>query len=240
MPFPSLETVYKTASQALGLSNPQPPVMPETGAPGAPLPADTLKIGNRYFSQIRELAEGIKPEDAAKLTVDNGLDEIYFTTEDGKSYVAFMEKGDLGTVRANYFGRFNDKRVKVIAVEDETNTFREGVGSVWHWCGQVLNTSFGTEATKSVSSLATTAVGSFVAAAALKSTTQAAPAVSRGALLGSVRGAFSGVVNTVVNTMASVVLFGGAAIGFASLVRGLQAQNKRTNMTTIDMVTGRY
>src|SRR5690242_18320764 len=69
-----------------------PPAMPGTNLDNVPMPADTLQIGNQHFSQVRALADGIKPEDAAKLTANNGLDEIYFTDETGKNYVAFQER----------------------------------------------------------------------------------------------------------------------------------------------------
>jgi hypothetical protein len=217
-----------------------PPAMPGTNLDSVPVPADTLQLGNQHFRQVRALADGIKPEEAAKLTAGNGLDEIYFTDETGKHFVAFQEKSSLGDVKAGYLGRYNGKRVKVVAVEDETNTFKEGAGDVFNWTKNVLNNTFGSEASKSLSGVVSTAVGSFVAAAALKNGVQtAAPLLKEGFFMtikGAVRGAFSGLVNT----LASVALIGGAVIGLGAVFSGLKASVRKGNTTTIDMVTGNY
>lgn len=217
-----------------------PPSMPGTNLDNVPVPPDTLQIGNLHFTQVRALADGIKPEDAAKLTANNGIDEIYFTDETGKSYVAFQEKGNLGDVRAGYLGRYNGKRIKVISSEDETNTFKEGATDVFNWTKSVINNTFGSEASKSLSGVVSTAVGSFVAAAALKNGVQtAAPLLKSGfvsTLKGAVKGAFSGLVNT----LASIVVIGGAVLGLVAVANGAKASVRKGNMTTIDMVTGNY
>src|SRR4051794_30729268 len=67
-----------------------PPAMPSSSVTPVTVPPDTLEIGGQVFGapvgfgQIRQLADGIKPEDAANLTQGNGVDEIYFTDEAGK------------------------------------------------------------------------------------------------------------------------------------------------------------
>jgi hypothetical protein len=217
-----------------------PPSMPGTNLDNVPMPADTLQIGNQHFSQVRALADGIKPEDAAKLTANNGLDEIYFTDETGKNFVAFQEKSSLGDVRAGYLGRYNGKRVKVTSVDDESNTFKEGAGDIFGWTRNVLNNTFGSEASKSLSGVVSTAVGSFVAAAALKNGVQTAAPLLREGFLTTIHGAVKGAFSGLVNTLASVVLIGGAVIGLGAVANGLKASVRKGNRTTIDMVTGNY
>lgn len=217
-----------------------PPAMPGTNLDSVPVPPDTLQIGTQHYGNVRKLAPGITPEEAAKLTAGNGFDEIYFTDETGQHYVAFMEQTKFADMRVGYLGRFNGKRVKVVAVEDETNTFKEGVFGVFSWTKNVLANTFGNEASKSLSGVVSTAVGSFVAAAALKGgAQQAAPLIKEGffkAIGGAVKGAFSGAINT----LSTVVIFIGAAVGVVSLISGLKSMNKRGRITTIDMVTGNY
>jgi hypothetical protein len=214
--------------------------MPGTKIDYVPLPPDTLQIGNQHFSNVRALAPGLKPEEAAKLTTDNGFDEIYFTDETGQSFVAYEEKNHFEDVRAGYFGRYNGKRVKVVAVEDEANTFHEGVGGVFNWTKNVLNNTFGSEASKSLSGLVQTTVGTFVAAAALKTGVQAGAPLLKEGFLASMKGAVRGALSGFINTAGSLVLFAGAAVGAAALFNGLRVSNRKGNTTTIDMVTGNY
>lgn len=217
-----------------------PPAMPGTNLDNVPAPADTLQLGNQHFKQVRALAEGVTPAEAALLTRSNGLDEIYFTDETGKHFVAFQEKSSLGDVKAGYLGRFNDKRVKVTHVEDETNTFKEGAGDVFNWTKNVMNNTFGSEASKSLSGVVSTAVGSFVAAAALKNGLQTAAPLIREGFLSTIKGAVKGAFSGLLNTVASVALIGGGLIGLTAILSGLRASFKKGNTTTIDMVTGKY
>ena len=236
-------------------------IFPGADRPLAPMAGDSLQIGNQRFGQavgfgqIREVKPGVAITDqnikeimakAADLTKDNGFDEIYFMGEDKKLYVLFAEKSRFQDVRAGYLGRANVggklQGIEVLHVEDENNTFYQGMTSTWRWLQNVLMSSFGNEASKSVSGLVTTAVGSFVAAAALKgsaSTAAAAPAAA-GGFLKTVGGAFSGAVNGFLQTMASVVLFGVGAVGVVSVFTGVKGHFRKGEMTTIDMVTGQY
>jgi hypothetical protein len=224
-----------------------PPSMPSSSVTSVAIPPDTLEIGGQVFGapvgfgQIRALADGIKPEEAAALTQNNGIDEIYFTDEAGKNYVMFAEKNHLQDVRVGYLGRFNGKRVRVMAVDDEANTFKEGCTSVWQWLNNTLHASFGSEASKSISGLVATSIGSFIAAAAIKTTAPAPVALpaARGLLEGVGRSAM-GAVTGFVNTMASVVLFGVGAVGLVSLVAGVRGYYRQGDMKTLDMVTGNY
>lgn len=230
------------------------------------LPANALQIGNQRFGQgvgfgeIREVKAGVAITDqnlkdivakAAGLTKDNGYDEIYFLGEDKKLYVMFAEKSRFQDVKAGYLGRANVggklQSVEVLHVEDENNTFYQGMTSTWRWLHSVLLSSFGTEASKSVSGLVTTAIGSFVAAAALKGTAApaaaaAAPAAeaAAGGFLKTVGGSFMGAVNGFLRTMSSIVLFGVAAVGAISVVTGVKGHFRKGEITTIDMITGRY
>jgi hypothetical protein len=224
-----------------------PPAMPGTMVTSVATPPDTLEIGGQRFGapvgvgQVRAVSDGIKPEEAAALTQHNGLDEIYFTDEAGKNFVLFAEKGHFEDVRVGYLGRFNGKRVRVMAVDDEANTFNEGFASIWKWLNNTLHQSFGSEASKSISGLVATSIGSFIAAAAIKTTAPAPVALpaARGFLQGIGNSAL-GAVTGFVNTMASVVLFGVGAVGAVSLFAGIRGYYRKGDYKTLDMVTGNY
>jgi hypothetical protein len=240
-PKPKSATDTTTQSPPVTPDQPgNPPSMPGTVIDNVPVPADTLQIGNQHFTSVRALAPGITPEEAAKLTANNGYDEIYFTDETGKHFMAFATKNHFDDVRAGYLGRFNGKRVKVVSVEDEDNTFKEGTIGVFTWTKNIMQNTFGNEASKSLSGIVSTAVGSFVAAAALKNGAQTAAPLIREGFMASIKGAMRGAVSGFVNTLASVILFAGAAVGVFSLINGVRAANRQANFTTIDMVTGNY
>lgn len=256
-----------------GRSEPSKAIFPaaERRASSAAIAGDTLQIGHQRFGkavgfgEIREVKAGVAITDqnlkeivakAAGLTKDNGYDEIYFLGEDKKLYVLFAEKSRFQDVRVGYLGRANVggkvQSIEVLHVEDENNTFYQGMTSTWRWLNGVLMSSFGNEASKSVSGLVTTAIGSFVAAAALKGSAApaaaaaAAPAAgaaagaAAGGLLKTVGGAFSHAVNGFLQTMASVVLFAVGAVGVVSVFTGVKGHFRKGEMTTIDMITGRY
>jgi hypothetical protein len=226
------------------------------------LAGDSLQIGNQRFGQgvgfgeIREVKAGVAITDenlqqivakAADLTKNNGFDEIYFLGEDKKVYVLFAEKSRFQDVRVGYLGRANVggkmQSVEVLHVEDENNTFYQGMTSTWRWLQNVLLSSFGNEASKSVSGLVTTAVGSFVAAAALKGSAPAAAPVAgaaAGGFLKTVGGAFGSAVHGFLQTMASVVLFGVGAVGVVSIFTGVKGHFRKGDKMTIDMITGQY
>ena len=223
------------------------------------LPPETLQIGRQQFGQgvgfgtIREVKPGIAITDqnlkeiiakAANLTQNNGYDEIYFLGQDKKLYVLYAEKSRFEDVRIGYLGRANvggvNQGIEVVHVNDEDNTFYQGMTSTWRWLQNVLMASFGNEASKSVSGLVTTAVGSFVAAAALKGSAPTVAAPVAGGFFKTVGGAFTGAVNGFVQTMASVVLFGVGAVGLVSVFTGIKGHVRKGDMTTIDMITGQY
>jgi hypothetical protein len=238
------------------------PMFPGVQAVSGDLGQDTLQLGNkRYglaagFGEIREVRTLVPITElnllsivaqAAALTKNNGIDEIYFVGEDKKLYVMFAEKSRLGEVREGYLGRANvggaNQRVQVLAVEDEANNFSQGMMSTWKWLHGVLMRSFGTEASNTVSGLVTTSIGSFVAAAALKTSapvTAPAAGTAAGSFIKNLGAAMSNAVNTFVQTMASVVLFAVGAVGLISIFTGIRGQATKGNMQTIDMVTGRY
>lgn len=199
-------------------------------------PANTLLLGNRSFATVRALEPGITPAEAAKLTANNGYDEIFFTDEAGKAYVAYGTGDAFNSVRAGYLGRYNGQKVKVVSVENEDNSVAEGVKSTWRWAGNILSNTFGTEASKTVSNVASTAIGSFFAAAALKETIQNAPKIAGPGFVATLKAIGTGFLRSI----ASVAIAATGVLAAVSLVNGVRAGSKAKDMTGLDMITGNY
>ncbi|HEY9723598.1 MAG TPA: hypothetical protein V6D47_16420 [Oscillatoriaceae cyanobacterium] len=221
---------------------PQSPAagLPSLGTPTMPAPANTLQIGDQYFSNVRALAPGMSPQQAAQLTAADGIDEIYFTDDTGQHYVAYQQQGHFSDVRVGYMGRFNGRKITVDAVDDENNTFGEGVQAVFTWAKNLFNGSFGSVANNTATGLITTGAGTLMAAAALKNGVQAgAPLIQKG-FLTTIGGAARGAMESLFNTTAIAVLFIGTGLGAAALVSGVRAKMTKVDYAPLDMVIGNY
>lgn len=92
------------------------------------------EIKPEHQVQVRELKDGVSIEQAAEATKDNGYDEIFFSQE-GKNFVAFSS--DQAIMKQLKSGESNQslkdlkldgKAIKVIKLNDETNSF---FGGAW-------------------------------------------------------------------------------------------------------------
>lgn len=214
--------------------------LPSIGTPAIPAPANTLQIGDQYFGNVRALAPGMSPQQAAQLTSGDGIDEIYFTDDTGQHYVAYQEHGHFDNVRVGYMGRYNGHKITVDAVDDEHNTFGEGVQAVFDWAKNLFNGSFGSVANNTATGLITTGAGTLMAAAALKNGVQASePVISRG-FLTTMGSAARGAMESLFNTTALAVLFIGTGLGAAALFSGVRAKMTKVDYAPLDMVIGNY
>lgn len=212
------------------------PFTAQTTAAPMPLPENTLLLGDRRFGTVKALQGGVTAAEAAALTTKNGYDEIFFTDELGKTYVAYGTGDAFNGMRAGYLGRYNGQKVKVVSVENEDNSVAEGVKSTWRWAGNILSNTFGAEASKTVSNVASTAIGSFFAAAALKETIQNAPKLAGPGFMAMVKGIGSGFIRSI----GSVAIAATGVLAAVSLVNGVRAGSKGKDMTGLNMITGNY
>lgn len=90
------------------------------------------------FQKVRELKDGMTVEQAAELTKDNGMDELFFECE-GKQYVAFtsdsMENiqhyADKGITN-------NGKAINVLKFNDEANSLLSGAWDMTKTLGRAV------------------------------------------------------------------------------------------------------
>ena len=77
-----------------------------------PIKGGTFVVGQHTFPNIRQVTPGYELDDAQKITSGNKIDEVFFSTEDGKLFVAYgtqEDKGALNTdhVKEGYIGKFS-------------------------------------------------------------------------------------------------------------------------------------
>lgn len=91
--------------------------------------ATALFIGNEQIKAegIRELKKNVSFEEAARLTANNGLDEIYFRTAEGRNYLAYGDGLSLKQIKKGMPAVFNGEKAKIEYVDNEVNTFTEGL-----------------------------------------------------------------------------------------------------------------
>lgn len=89
-----------------------------------------LTINGRQIAVqgIRPLRPGITIEQAVQKTKNNGLDEIYFTSN-GRNYVAYGDSLSMSDLKRNKIPAisFNSLQADVIAYDDEANSVWEGM-----------------------------------------------------------------------------------------------------------------
>lgn len=77
---------------------------------------------------VRALRPGITIEQAVQKTKNNGLDEVFFTSN-GQSYVAYGDSLDISKLKKNQIPAvmFASQKADIVAYDDEVNSVWEGV-----------------------------------------------------------------------------------------------------------------
>ncbi|MBC7472874.1 MAG: hypothetical protein H7263_01185, partial [Candidatus Sericytochromatia bacterium] len=151
-----------------------------------------LVVGDHVFSNVRKLSEGMDVEEAKKVTKGNKIDEIIFKTEDDNLYIAYGSKEDKGSlkldqVKEGYVGKFGNQTAKIISIDNEVNTVKEGALSPLKSTWASVKESGTTGITKGISEMGATLVAMFVGKALIQngitavSTTEGTVAVVTGA-----------------------------------------------------------
>src|SRR3990167_2661444 len=76
---------------------------------------------------VRALKPGITIEQAALKTKNNGLDEVFFTSN-GKAYVAYGDSLNIIALKKNNIPTvaFDSQKADIVAYDDEANSMMEG------------------------------------------------------------------------------------------------------------------
>jgi hypothetical protein len=204
---------------------------------------DELRIGGRTFTGVKTVASRYtKVEDAAKPTKDNGIDEIFLKDiQTGRFFVVHGGRnGDpagINDMREGFTGNYRGRMVEIVKIDDESNTFGEGSWEVIEGFGKTIKKAF-TE--NLVTSLATGGAGLVVAAilnAASKTTAvTAATAASTATSVGGGLAARAVMLSLLPALKWVAIGLGGFAVLY-SLYNGLEAQFRKRNESTIDMIT---
>lgn len=222
---------------------PKEPAPKRPAQPTSSAARDELRISHRGFHEVRVVGKNddgkqISLNEAKKMTQDNGIDEIYFQDQAGNLHVAYTV-GDLDDIREGYRGRFGTEKVKVVHVDDERNTFKEGSTRIFSWTGETLGKALNQEAGKAITTTVSTVTGGIIAAAAVKGGAAATATASAG-VGATAATALSGAAGTLVTIGVPVAVVGGAVFGLGSVIGGVRAARRPQNYGTIDMITDQY
>jgi hypothetical protein len=124
-------------------------------------------IGRSKLTNIHEVDSSFTLDTAKSITDQNGIDEIYFKDDKGKLYVAYGDQHSRGAlnlegVKVNYVGRFGDKKVTVVHLNNETNTTWEGVKAPWSSTLDTMKSAGQSGIVKGVSEMATALTAMFI------------------------------------------------------------------------------
>jgi hypothetical protein len=124
-------------------------------------------IGRSQLTNIHEVDSSFTLETAKSITDKNGIDEVYFKDDKGKLYVAYGSQETRGAinldgVKVNYVGRFGDKKVTVVHLNNETNTTWEGVKAPWSNTLDTMRTAGQSGVVKGISEMATALTAMFI------------------------------------------------------------------------------
>lgn len=227
----------------------------------------TLTVGNHSYTNIRKLTKGIELEDAKKIVTGNKVDEVFFKDEQGQLYVAFGKKEQKGALeldylKEGYIGKFGDKTVKVVHIDNEINTVKEGALSPLNSTWKNVKDAGSSGIAKGVTEMGTTLVAIFVGKSVIENGITAVTAAKGAETVGGVaKGGInlidkgSKIVNnagktgkaiaTTVGSGAQKLVIGaafagivvGAVVGTMSAYGAIQARKPKNDFTTIDMIT---
>ncbi len=233
-------------------------------------------IGGNKLTQIQKVDKTFKLEDAKKITDANGIDEIYFQTVNDKGelsgdlFVAYgsdEEKGslELERVKEGYVGRMNNVKIKVVHINNETNTMMEGAKAPWISAGKTLKDAGQTGIAKGIGEVATTVtalfIGKTVVENGVKTVTEKAAQTVAETAAGNAAGAvtqmpglldkaktFGSTIGSSVKGSLRTVAVGAAVAGavvgtvvtVGSAIGAVKSRFNHRDYTTLDMITGNY
>jgi hypothetical protein len=223
-----------------------------------------LDVGNHTYSNIKKITNGLDLEEAKKIVKDNKIDEIFFKTEEGELYVAYGNKENKGSLNMDslkdgYIGKFGDKTVKVVHIDNETNTVKEGalspINSTWKHVKEAGTSGVA----KGITEMGTTLVAIFVGKSVIEngitavSTAKNAGQVVKGGvdiigtgtkIVGNAGKTGKAIAVTVGSGLEKLAIGGlvagavvGTIVGTMSAYGAIKARNPKNDFTTIDMIT---
>ncbi|MBC7542403.1 MAG: hypothetical protein H7338_06695 [Candidatus Sericytochromatia bacterium] len=167
----------------------------------------TATVGPQTFARVIAVNPNLNLATAAAMTKKNGYDEVFLQTSSGRLFAAVGFGGKLN-VREGFTGQVNGEWARVVHVDDEVNSAKEGALSPFKTIGSLFSNSGATAVTAMVSST----VGGMMAGAAMG----APSAIRLGALARTAGGAFSAAIQP-------LAVSGAIGIGVTAIVMGAWA-----------------
>ena len=226
-----------------------------------------LTVGDKTFSNIRAVTKGLDLEEAKKIVSGNQVDEIFFKTEEGQIFVAFGDKENKGSMKLDglkegYIGKFGDKTVKIVNIDNEINTVREGALSPLTSTWKNVKDAGSSGIAKGVTEMGTTLIAIFVgktviengitAVTAAKGAATVGNEVAKGIniidkgskIVGNAGKTGKAIALTVGSGLQKLAVGGlvagavvGTIVGSMSLYGAVKARNPKNDFNSVDMIT---
>jgi hypothetical protein len=161
-------------------------------------------IGPQTFTRVIAVNPRLDLATAESMTANNGYDEVFLQTASGRLFAAIGDGGKLN-MRNGYVGTVNGESVRVVHVDDEVNSAKEGAMSPFKVIGSLCRNSGSTAVTAMVS----TTVGGMMAGAAMG----APSAIKIGQLARTATGAIG-------SAMQRLAISGAIGLGVTAVVMG--------------------
>lgn len=234
-------------------------------------------IGGNQLTHIHKVDQSFNLDSAKQITDQNGIDEVYFRTVNDKGelgselYVAYGSqeaKGalNLDRLKPGYVGRMDKLKIKVVHINNETNTMWEGAKAPWITTANTLKDAGKSGIAKGIGEVATTVTALFIgktviengvktvtekaAQSAVEKTAEAVAgevATKAPTLIGQAKTLGSTIGLSVKSSLRSVAVgaaVAGAVVGtvvtVGSAIGAVSSRFKHRDYTTLDMITGKY
>lgn len=228
---------------------------------------ELLTVGKNTYNNIKPITNQLELEEAKKIVKDNKIDEIFFKTQEGELFIAYGEKEtkgalELGALKEGYIGKFNNQPVKIVHIDNEINTIKEGalspLGSTWKNVKEAGTSGIA----KGVTEMGTTLVAIFVGKSVIENGISAVSAAKGAAAVGEAAKGGTNIIKagskivgnagqtgkaiaaTVGGGLQKLAIGGlvagavvGTVVGTMSAVGAIRARNPNNDFTTIDMIT---
>jgi hypothetical protein len=228
---------------------------------GIKLPENsTLVVGHNKYTGVKPLVPGMELEEAKNIIKENKIDEIIFKDEDGKFYIAYGGKEtkgalDLENIKEGHIGRLGSKNVKIVHIDNETNTVSEGAKAPLKSTWNSIKEAGSSGITKGIAEMGTTIVAIFIgkslvvngmtAAQTAVTTSEAAAGAAKATGIVKEAGVASKAIFSTVTSGVKQVAVGaaiagtviGTVAGVMSVIGAVAGSRPKNDFTTLEMLT---
>ncbi len=224
-------------------------------------PVDFIIKGKVF--QAYPVIDGVELADATNITKGNEIDEVFIKDEEGKLYVAYGDKDTKGALNVDglkegYIGKINGKSAKIVKIDNEVNTVKEGFQNPLKSTWNSVKESGSTSISRGIGDIGGSIVAIVLSGSVIKNIATASSTVGEAAKVvdGGVKVskaiidvgkaaqtgkaiAFtvgSGLKQGAKYTVIATAVIGTVALGF-SAYGAIKAKNPKNDYDSIDMLT---